>query len=145
MVNEFQAVIAELGGESTLRRKVRTDVELHAAIRAGFPPPVVQKVMRAGQFTLKELARSLDVSPRSLQRRRYTGRLASHESERLYRLARIVMLAKHYIGDADIAAQWLKEPNRALGGQIPLELVDTEPGSRSVEQVLGRIAYGGIS
>jgi putative toxin-antitoxin system antitoxin component (TIGR02293 family) len=144
MVNEFQAVIAELGGESTLRRRVRTDVDLHAAIRAGFPPPVVQKVMRAGQFTLKELARSLDVSPRSLQRRRYTGRLASHESERLYRLARIMMLARRYIGDADTASKWLKELNRALGGAIPLELVDTELGSRSVERVLGRIAYGGI-
>jgi len=30
------------------------------------------------------------------------------------------MLAKRYIGDADIAAQWLKQPNRALGGEIPL-------------------------
>jgi putative toxin-antitoxin system antitoxin component (TIGR02293 family) len=88
---------------------------------------------------------SLDLSTRSLQRRRREGRLARHESDRLYRLARIVALAKHYLGSDEIATQWLKQPNRALGGRAPLELTDTEIGARSVENVLGRIAYGGVS
>ena len=85
------------------------------------------------------------VLQQSLQRRRQRGRLALYESDRLYRLARIVALAKHYIGDDEAAARWLKRPSRALGGRSPLELVDTELGARSVEDVLGRIAYGGVS
>ena len=92
--------------------------------------------------TLKELAASLDLSPRSLQRRRHEGRLPSHESDRLYRLARIIALSKHYLGSEELAKRWLKRPNRALGGSRPLELLDTEPGARMVENVLGRIAYG---
>lgn len=145
MVNELQAVIGELGGESVLGRSLHTPTDLQAAIREGFPQTVVEEVMQAAGLTLKELAASLDLSARSLQRRRSQGRLARYESDRLYRLARIIALAKHYLGDDDRAARWLKRPNRALGGDSPLNLVDTEPGARAVENVLGRIAYGGIS
>jgi len=40
---------------------------------------------------------------------------------------------------------WLKRPNRALGGLAPVAAIDTELGARQVENILGRIAYGGIS
>jgi putative toxin-antitoxin system antitoxin component (TIGR02293 family) len=145
MVGEFQAVIEELGGRSVLGRSLRSENDLRAAIRDGFPQTVVEEVMRAANVTLKELAASLDLSVRSLQRRRRAGRLARYESDRLYRLARIVALAKHYIGDEETATRWLKRANRALGGSSPLELVDTELGARAVENVLGRLAYGGVS
>jgi putative toxin-antitoxin system antitoxin component (TIGR02293 family) len=45
----------------------------------------------------------------------------------------------------ETATRWLKRPNRALGGAAPLDLIDTELGARSVENVLGRIAYGSVS
>jgi putative toxin-antitoxin system antitoxin component (TIGR02293 family) len=145
MVGELQAVIAELGGEPVLGRPLRSGAELQAAIREGFPQPVVQEVMHGAGITLKELASSLDLSARSLQRRRREGRLAGYESDRLYRLARIVALAKHYIGNEEAATRWLKRANRALGGATPMESLDTELGARAVEEILGRIAYGGVS
>lgn len=145
MVSELRAVVAELGGETVLGRPLRTQTDLQAAIREGFPQTVVEEVMHAVGLTLKELATSLDLSPRSLQRRRREGRLARYESDRLYRLARIIALAKHYLGDDEAAPRWLKRPNRALGGSTPLESIDTELGARAVENVIGRIAYGGVS
>jgi putative toxin-antitoxin system antitoxin component (TIGR02293 family) len=145
MVNELHAVIEELGGEPILGRSLRNHADLQAAIRDGFPKTVVEEVMQGAGLTLKELAASLDLSPRSLQRRRREGRLARFESDRLYRLARIIALAKHYLGNEGVATRWLKRPNRALGGKAPLESIDTEPGARAVENVLGRIAYGGVS
>jgi len=145
MVNELHAVVEELGGEPVLGRPLRSVTDLQAAIREGFPTLVVEEVRRAAGITLKELASSLDLSARSLQRRRRAGRLARNESDRLYRLARIIALAKHYLGNEETATRWLKRPNRALGGRPPLELIDTELGARAVENVLGRIAYGGVS
>jgi putative toxin-antitoxin system antitoxin component (TIGR02293 family) len=145
MVSELHAVIEELGGEPVLGRSLRTESDLLTAIREGFPQTVVEEVMHAAGLTLKELATSLDLSPRSLQRRRREGRLARYESDRLYRLARIVALAKQYLGADETATRWLRRPNRALGGSAPLELIDTELGARAVENVLGRIAYGGVS
>jgi putative toxin-antitoxin system antitoxin component (TIGR02293 family) len=144
MVNEIQAVAAELGGEPVMGRSLRTQADLQAAIREGFPQKVVSGVMHGAGLTLKELSGSLDLSPRSLQRRR-GGRLARYESDRLYRLARILALAKHYLGNGEMATRWLKHSNRALSGARPLDLIDTEPGARSVENVLGRTAYGGVS
>ena len=134
MADELQAVIAELGGERALGRTLLTDNDLRSAIREGFPQEVVGSVMNSAGLTLKELSATLDLSPRSLQRRRHQGRLA-----------RIVAFAKQYIGDVETAARWLRRPNRALGGNIPLELIDTELGARAVENVLGRIAFGGVS
>jgi putative toxin-antitoxin system antitoxin component (TIGR02293 family) len=144
MVNELQAVARELGGRRTLGRVPTTDHDLREAIRKGFPPAVVEALMRASGLTLKELAGALDLSTRSLQRRRRSGRLAQFESDRLYRLARIVALAEESLGDHARAVRWLKRSNRALGGSSPLAAIDTELGARQVENVLGRIAFGGI-
>ena len=76
MADELQAVIAELGGEKVLGRALRTDNDLRSAIREGFPQKVVGSVMNSAGLTLKELSATLDLSPRSLQRRRHQGRLA---------------------------------------------------------------------
>lgn len=145
MVDELRAVMKELGGRNVLGHRLATQRDLCRAIREGFPPAVVEELMQASGLTLKELADALDLSPRSLQRRRRSGRLARFESDRLYRLARIVALAQHSLGNRAIAIRWLKRSNRALGGATPISAIDTELGARQVENILGRIAYGGIS
>ncbi|MGH9609503.1 MAG: type II RES/Xre toxin-antitoxin system antitoxin [Bryobacteraceae bacterium] len=145
MASEIQAVIEQLGGEQVFGHSLRTPADLESAIRAGFPHSVLLQLMQATDISLKELAAILDLSPRSLQRRRRAGRLDRVESDRLYRFARTVALATRYIGDTEAAMRWLKHPNRALGGKVPLESIDTELGARAVENVLGRIAYGGVS
>jgi putative toxin-antitoxin system antitoxin component (TIGR02293 family) len=145
MVNELRAVVAELGGRRALGRALSSDRDMREAIRDGFPPGVVEELMQASGLTLKELAASLDLSARSLQRRRRSGKLARYESDRLYRLARLVAIANEYLGDQERARRWLKQPNRALGGVAPVAAIDTELGARQVENILGRIAYGGVS
>ncbi len=140
----LRAVIRELGGRRTLGRALANDRDLRDAIREGFPHAVLQELMRASGLTLKELANALDLSTRSLQRRR-RGRLARFESDRLYRMARLLALARESLGDAARATRWLKRTNHSLGGVAPIAAIDTEPGARQVEDILGRIAYGGIS
>ena len=79
MVNELRAVVKELGGRTVLGRNLASQHDLSEAIREGFPPAVVEELMEASGLTLKELADALDLSARSLQRRRRTGRLARFE------------------------------------------------------------------
>lgn len=144
MANKLQAVLRQLGGKRVLGRSLASDRDLREAIREGFPHAVLGELMQASGLTLKELAGALDLSPRSLQRRR-RGRLARFESDRLYRMARLLALARETLGDGARASRWLKRSNRALGGVAPLAAIDTEPGARQVENILGRIAYGGMS
>ena len=64
------------------------------------------------------------------------------ESDRAVRLARVYAIAVEMIGEEEKAVEWLSTPNRALGGERPLDQLDTDVGTRQVEDVLGRIAYG---
>ena len=144
MANEFRAVLRELGGERALGRALASDRDMREAIREGFPHAVLEELMQASGLTLKELAHALDLSTRSLQRRR-RGRLARFESDRLYRMARVLALARESLGDLALANRWLKRANHALGGLAPIAAIDTELGARQVANLLGRIAYGGIS
>lgn len=111
-------------------RALSSDRDMRDAIREGFPPAVVRELMRASGLTLRELASALDLSPRSLQRRRRSGRLARYKSDRLYRLARIVGLANKSLGDRERALRWLKRPNPALAAlrSWPHLTLNWEPG-----------------
>jgi putative toxin-antitoxin system antitoxin component (TIGR02293 family) len=57
-------------------------------------------------------------------------------------MARVYATAVEMIGDEEKAIEWLRTPNRALGGEKPLDHLDTDVGARRVEDILGRIAYG---
>jgi putative toxin-antitoxin system antitoxin component (TIGR02293 family) len=50
--------------------------------------------------------------------------------------------AEETFANAEKARTWLRRQTRVLGGQSPLELLDTDVGARSVEALLGRIAHG---
>ncbi|MUL38989.1 antitoxin Xre/MbcA/ParS toxin-binding domain-containing protein [Gloeocapsopsis dulcis] len=56
--------------------------------------------------------------------------------------ARITARAEEVFEDEQVAKNWLKRPNQALGGETPLGLLDTETGAEQVNQVLTRIEYG---
>ena len=77
-----------------------------------------------------------------MERRKHTGHLSPDESERLYRLAKILAFAESVLGDKAKARHWLNSPNRALGNVTPLSLLETEAGADEVANVLGRIEYG---
>ncbi|WP_013320270.1 antitoxin Xre/MbcA/ParS toxin-binding domain-containing protein [Gloeothece verrucosa] len=44
--------------------------------------------------------------------------------------------------NSEVAQNWLKRPNKALGEVIPLDLLDTEQGVQQVYELLNRIEYG---
>ena len=66
-------------------------------------------------------------------------------NQRLYRVARVAAHAFGVFGTEDNAASWLRRPNRALGGQAPIHLLDTDVGARQVEDTLGRLEHGIVS
>ncbi len=66
----------------------------------------------------------------------------SLSSDRLCRVASTLSQVVEVLGSIDKARVWLKSPNRALGSEMPLDLLDTEIGPRQVEEVLLRLNYG---
>jgi putative toxin-antitoxin system antitoxin component (TIGR02293 family) len=80
---------------------------------------------------------------RTFNRRRDAGQmLEPAEADRLVRVVRLVAAAEETLGDRERAMAWLERPNRALDGEAPLSLADTDLGAQGIERLLGRIAHG---
>lgn len=78
----------------------------------------------------------------NLSRLQVEDKLEATESARLIRIARVLAHAEDVFGSTDKARDWLASKNRALAGQKPLQLLDTDAGTQEVEDVLGRIEHG---
>jgi putative toxin-antitoxin system antitoxin component (TIGR02293 family) len=139
-------VFRQLGGQEAVGVRVRSEGEMERLLREGLPVSVLGNFRENWGFTVMELAGSLAIPKstlmRMLERRQ---RMASGDSDRVYRLASILALAEQAIGDRKKAQRWLRQTNQVLGSQTPLHALETEIGVRRVEQILGRIAYGGVS
>lgn len=120
----------------------RSVPEIIAAVERGLLTSSVQYLMRRYSIPEAELVRMLGVSPSTLRRRRRDGRLNAGESDRTVRLAGLYALAEATLGDPRAAAEWMHEPNRALGARSPVDFALTGIGAREVEDLLGRIACG---
>lgn len=120
-----------------------SEIELARLVAQGIPISVVADVVELGVLTREEVTR-LIVPRRTLAHRKRRGEhLSPDESDRLARVLHLHDIAlRTFDGDAEKASAWLRTPNRALSGEIPLDLVVTSTGARLVEDALLRIEHG---
>lgn len=64
------------------------------------------------------------------------GTLDAAASERMWRLAELMLLARRAFGNDDAAAAWMRSPHPVFGHAAPLDWLDTEPGGAAVRRVL---------
>ncbi|HEX6084561.1 MAG TPA: antitoxin Xre-like helix-turn-helix domain-containing protein [Thermoanaerobaculia bacterium] len=123
--------------------------ELPALLRAiekGLPWKALERFVRNTGLTVEQVAGLLTLPPRTLARRKASGRLAPDESDRLVRAARIYGRALDlFDGEPDAATEWLTGRNPALGGVPPIDFARTEVGAEEVENVIGRAEHGVFS
>lgn len=136
------SIIAFWGGPSVLGGVVREEHELIPLLRRGLPFAALERTMEAFNLSREEVGAVLCLPPRTLVRRKQTRQLAAPESDRLYRLSRVLAHAERALGTRAKATEWLHRPNRALDGVAPLTLLDTDIGATQVDDVLGRLEHG---
>jgi putative toxin-antitoxin system antitoxin component (TIGR02293 family) len=141
-IREVEAVASVLGGPKILGRGVRSPEELAERVRAGLPFATLSAVMAQYDLARDVVCTILRLSRRNYLRRKEQGRLSPDESDRLYRLARVLAHADRVFEDPAESGDWIRTPNEALGKQQPLALLDTDIGVQRVDQVLGRIEHG---
>ena len=130
-----------VGGAAIIGGAVGPGMDMVKLIRRGLPVGAVQFVLDSRRLTLAELDQI--VLPRkTLANRRRIGSLTSEQSDRLIRVARVLAAAEETFGNQEKAGAWLRRPTRALGGECPLLLLDTDEGAREVTALLGRIDHG---
>jgi putative toxin-antitoxin system antitoxin component (TIGR02293 family) len=130
-----------VGGVDVVGGDVGAGMDLVRLVRRGLPVGAVQFVLDSGRLSLAEMDRI--VLPRkTLTNRRKLGTLTPEQSDRLVRVARVLAVAEETFGSREKAAVWLRRPTTVLGGEYPLQVLDTDEGAREVETLLGRIAHG---
>jgi putative toxin-antitoxin system antitoxin component (TIGR02293 family) len=139
---EVEEVVSVLGGAKVLGRRARAPEDLAERVREGLPFAALEAVMGQYEISRAVLCDILHLSRRNFLRRKEQERLAPDESDRLYRLARVLAHANRVFEDPDESADWIHAPNSSLGKQQPLTLLDTDIGVQQVDQVLGRIEHG---
>lgn len=94
----------------------------------------------------RELAELINISDRTLTRRKKQGKLSFHESERALRIAQVVVAAlRLFENNAEKANHWLKKSRKIFNGKSPLEYSETAPGAQFVQDVITRIEHGVFS
>jgi putative toxin-antitoxin system antitoxin component (TIGR02293 family) len=141
-MREVAGVVSVLGGTQVLGNGVRSPEDLVERVRKGLPFAALSAVMEEYRISRDVFCDILQLSSRNFLRRREQKRLSQDESDRLYRLARVLAHANRVFEDPDVSADWIQTPNAALGKQQPLTLLDTDIGVQQVDQVLGRIEHG---
>jgi putative toxin-antitoxin system antitoxin component (TIGR02293 family) len=140
---ETAAIAEVLGGRKVLGKTIKKPDDLADLVRKGLPANSVTALAKKLDLSNALLSRKLGIPLRTLTRRlSQRSRLTAAESDRTVRLARVYANAVELIGDQEKAVEWLRTPNRALGGERPLDQLDTDVGAREVEDILGRIAFG---
>lgn len=130
-----------LGGSKVLGRLSAAD-DLVRAVRGGLPYASFEALARKLGLEPSAVGAVVGIPTRTLARRKHERQLSPIESDRLYRLAYVTQMTAAVLGGVGAARRWLAQPNRSLGGVVPMSLLDTDIGCRQVEEALVRLNYG---
>jgi putative toxin-antitoxin system antitoxin component (TIGR02293 family) len=132
----------KLGGKKLLGVDVSSEVDFVELIERGLPLASLSVLAEQEGLGPDDIDR-LIIPRRTLSHRKARNQpLNRTESERAIRIASLTSLAEETFANSDKARIWLRRETAALGGRRPLDLLETEPGARMVEQLLYRIGHG---
>ncbi|MEX0662866.1 MAG: antitoxin Xre/MbcA/ParS toxin-binding domain-containing protein [Balneolaceae bacterium] len=94
----------------------------------------------------QELANLLDVSFKTIQRyQKEEKKLSALNSEQLLKMITLYQKAEEVFGEISSFNRWLRKPAQGLGGQHPLNLMQTPGGIDLIYDELMRIEYGALA
>ncbi len=122
-------------------RPPASETEILRIVEGQLPPTVIRRLVALGLQPAEIDA--VIIPRRTLQHRRSRReKLTIEESDRVLRATRVLSSAESVYGSRERALAWLRQPNPRLDGRAPLSLLNTDTGSRIVEELLTQIDEG---
>ena len=136
----MNATNVQMGGWLGLQAPA-TDAEMLRIVEGKLAPTVIRRLISLG-LERSEIDAAI-IPLRTLQHRRSRReKLTVEESDRVLRVIRVLSLAESVYGSRVRALVWLRTPHARLDGRVPLSLLNTDTGSRMVEELLAQIDEG---
>jgi putative toxin-antitoxin system antitoxin component (TIGR02293 family) len=111
-------------------------------VRNGISKNALEQLKARTGLDYDQLASLLSVARATLINKKGTARFNQTLSEKILGLADIYSFGYEVFEDQDRFNDWIFHPIRALGGQAPYDLLDSQYGREEVKNIIGRIAYG---
>ncbi len=129
--------------EKLLGIKTADNLKLAERVEAGFSFDALERLGKTTGLPLERLRVAVRITPRTLTRRKKEKKLSPEESDRLVSVSRLLAQTfELFEGNEEAGIRWFTSPNRAFGGQSPIEVAATETGTREVENLIGRLEHG---
>lgn len=114
------------------------------AIRAGFAASILLDAERHFGISAARIHAIVGLTEADARHLIATrARLDVAQSERLWRLADVAIMAKRVFENEASSQQWLRSPHQLFRGQAPIDQLNTHPGAVAVYQMLQAIMAGG--
>jgi putative toxin-antitoxin system antitoxin component (TIGR02293 family) len=122
-------------------RTPATEGEMLRIVEGKLAPSIIKRLISLG-LDRSEIE-AVIIPLRTLQHRRSRReKLTVEESDRVLRTIRVLSLTESIYGGRDRALAWLRTPHARLDARKPLSLLNTDTGSRIVEELLIQIDEG---
>ena len=112
------------------------------AARFGVSKKDLESLKAKTKLDYDKLAKALSVTRVTLINKKKQEKFNASLSERIIGLADIYSYGYEVFEDEERFNRWVLEPNQALNGKTPFELLDNQFGREEVRNIIGRIAYG---
>lgn len=103
---------------------------------------IVRDQLNVSKEVVSDLA---GITAKTLKQREDDDRLKPSEVDRLLRVFKVILEARDVLKTVDDLRSWLKREQTYLGGEVPLELLQTEAGTDMVLTALKRIKHSVIA
>ncbi|MEO5649748.1 MAG: antitoxin Xre/MbcA/ParS toxin-binding domain-containing protein [Ginsengibacter sp.] len=134
--------MAILTGASNKPESQMTSYEKMHIVREGISKRDLELLKDKTDLDYTMLAKALSVTRATLINKKRGQKFGAGLSEKIVGLADLYSYGFEIFEDEDRFNRWMAKPNKALGGQVPYDLIDNQFGREEVKNLIGRIAYG---
>jgi len=134
----IEKIFQDEGIESPFQNRL----ELIKLVRKGISKKSILKLSELLSLSVKDFAKLLPVTERTIQRYHANKRFKRDISEHIILIAEVVVKGLDVFPNQERLKKWLTAPNKSFDNTKPIELLDTSFGAQLVIDELGRIEYG---
>jgi putative toxin-antitoxin system antitoxin component (TIGR02293 family) len=136
---------ALLGGKEVIGQAIHTEMDLYELGKGGIPKKALLDLADQTNMSLKALSSILQISERTLQRKKDSDLLNRSVSEQVIQLAQVFSRGNEVFNSVEDFQTWIETANKALGNKRPEELLSSRYGAQMILDELGRIEHGVFS
>ncbi len=149
IVSEPEVAIYNSGSFSAILSDATKKPENHLTafekmdiVRDGVSKKDLELLKSKAELDYTMLAKALSVTRATLINKKRDQKFGLDLSEKIVGLADLYSYGFEVFENEDRFNQWMAQPNRALGGKVPYDLIDNQYGREEVKNLIGRIDYG---